>query len=187
MMDRLAALVSRGVAKLVTEATKLRGVQVALLRGGDTEADAEHFEPAGFTAAPLVGAEAIVVHVGGDTDHPIVLVVTDRRYRPLDLASGECVVYAPTTGGKQIRLTATTVKLGGTGATKAVIRAGDSTLSNASTDAPFWTWFALLLAAWNAAAVAGGPLIVPIAGAPVVVTSQAGVSVGGSTVVKAVD
>ena len=186
-MGRLAALVSRGVAKLVTEATKLRGVQVALLRGGETEADAEHFEAAGLTCSPLVGAEALVLHVGGDTDHPVVVVVTDRRHRPLDLTPGEAVLYAATTGGKQVRCTATTVKLGGPTATKAVIRAGDSTLSNASTDAAFWTWFALLLAAWNAAAVAGGPLIVPIAGAPVVVTSQAGVSVGGSSVVKAVD
>ena len=180
-------LITRGVVKLATEALKLRGLQVALVLGSETEPETEHFEPAGLTCSPLAGAEAIVAHVGGDTDHPVAVVVTDRRHRPIDLTPGEVVLFAATDGGKQIRITATTIKLGGLTATKAVIRAGDSTLSNASTDAGYWTWHALLLAAWNAAAVAGGPLIVPIAVAPVVVTSQAGVSVGGSAVVKAVD
>ena len=150
MMDRLAGLVSRGVVALVRETTKLRGVQVSLLRGGETEPETEHFEPAGLTCSPLAGAEAIVAHVGGDTDHPVALVVTDRRYRPVDLTPGEVVLFAATVGGKQIRITATTIKLGA-GATKAVARVGDSAASTIGVSPVFWAWV-VALDAWARAA-----------------------------------
>ena len=172
----LTEIVTRGVVKLVRETLKLRGVQVSLVRSGETEPETEHFEPAGLTASPLAGAEALVAHLGGDSDHPVVIVVTDRRHRPLDLASGEVVIYAPTTGGKQVRLTATTIKLGA-GATKAVARVGDAASSGPGDDAVLWAW----IAGVDAVARAIDPLL------PAAPTTATSTILTGSAVVKAVD
>jgi len=164
-------LIARGVLKAIKLTTGITQVQVMLHRGGETEPDVESFEHAGFTSAPEDGAEAVVVHPFGLSDSPIVIMISDRRYRPKDLASGEAVVYAPMTGGKQIRLDATDVKLGD-GATLGVARDTDPTTIDATTDAALYTW----LAAVGTATGAGAP--------PVTITGKIN---GGSAVVKAVN
>ena len=63
------------------------------LLDGDVRQPVEHFEPYGFTSEPLQDAEALAVSLGGDRDHTIALVATDRRYRPVNLKDGEVVVF----------------------------------------------------------------------------------------------
>jgi phage baseplate assembly protein V len=84
-------MVSRAVVKLVNDDGKMQLVQVKLL--GLTRDDVEHFQSYGFTSVPKDGAEAVVVNVGANGDHPVVIVVNDRRYRIKGLEEGEVAVY----------------------------------------------------------------------------------------------
>lgn len=73
-------MVSRAVVNLVKEAAQMQGVQVTLL-ADEVADDVENFQAYGFTSSPLAGAEAIVVSVGGNRDHPVAIVIADRRTR----------------------------------------------------------------------------------------------------------
>lgn len=88
---RLRGLVTRGTLDTATSSTKLQG---AKFRGQEGEVDdAEHFEPYGFTARPFAGAEVLIVNVGADAAHPVVIAAADRRYRIAGLATGEVCLY----------------------------------------------------------------------------------------------
>lgn len=126
----LANSIARAVVQLVDDAKKQQMAQVGVLEGEDVD-DAEHFQPYGFSSVPLPGAEAIVLFPGGDRGHPLVPVVSDRRYRPTSGQAGEVVLY--TDEGDKIRLgrghvislsTTGQVKLGSTSASSGVIKGG---------------------------------------------------------------
>lgn len=89
---RLRAMVTRGtLAADADDGPKMQGVQ---FKGQDGEVDdAERFQTYGFTARPKAGAEVLIVNVGADASHPVVLAVDDRRYRIKGLQSGEVCVY----------------------------------------------------------------------------------------------
>lgn len=89
---RVSNLVSRGVVKIVNDATKLQGLQLVLL-SGEVRSDVERFQNYGLTSVPLAGAEAVTVFVGGKRDHGLAIAVDDRRYRIKGLAGGEVAVY----------------------------------------------------------------------------------------------
>ncbi len=91
IVRRLRGLVTRGVLAGVTDGAKMQSVQVT---GASGEVDeAEHWQRYGFTAAPHKGAEVLILNVGADASHPVVIAVDDRRYRVKGLADGE--VEAP--------------------------------------------------------------------------------------------
>jgi phage baseplate assembly protein V len=83
-------MITRGTLAGVADGGKLQGVS---FRGRDGDDDAERFQNYGFTSAPHAGAEVVVVNVGGDGSHPIVIAIDDRRYRINGLAGGEVCVY----------------------------------------------------------------------------------------------
>ena len=53
----------------------------------------EHFQPYGFTSAPLENMDALVHFLSGDRSHGIVSVVADRTHRPLTLEEGDVALY----------------------------------------------------------------------------------------------
>ncbi|MBP5056336.1 phage baseplate assembly protein [Pseudomonas chlororaphis] len=69
---------------------KLIGVQMQGL-SGETVAG-EQFQNYGFSSAPLPGAEYIVIPVGGNSKHSVVVASEDGRYR-LQLQDGEVSLY----------------------------------------------------------------------------------------------
>lgn len=89
---RLDNVVARAVVRLVTDTTRLQGVQLAVL-DGETHEGCERVQQYGFTSVPHVGAEAVVLFVGGFRDHPLVIAVDDRRSRKKDLQPGEAALY----------------------------------------------------------------------------------------------
>jgi phage baseplate assembly protein V len=89
---RLDNLVARAVVSLVADGSLLQTVQLQLLEE-ETRDGCERFQPYGLTSVPLPGAEAVVLFVGGQRDHPLVLVVDDRRYRKHPLQAGEVALY----------------------------------------------------------------------------------------------
>jgi phage baseplate assembly protein V len=89
---RVANSVARAVVQLADDDTKLQLVQVGVL-AGETIDGAEHHQPYGFSSVPVPGAEAVVVFPSGDRSHPLVIAVSDRRYRPTGGEPGEVTVY----------------------------------------------------------------------------------------------
>ncbi|MFC3340805.1 phage baseplate assembly protein V [Paracandidimonas soli] len=80
-----------------------RLMQVLQLRmtAGETKDGVEHFEPYGYTAHPLRGAEHLTAFMNGDRSHAVVLCVADRRHRVRGLKPGEVCLY--TDEGDEIR------------------------------------------------------------------------------------
>ncbi|XZG71733.1 phage baseplate assembly protein V [Chitinibacteraceae bacterium HSL-7] len=98
LMARMMAPVARGLANLLARGTvalvqsgKMQGLQVKLL--ADEVRELEHVEPFGLTAHPMAGAECVAAFPAGDRSHGVVLVVSDRRCRPTDLAAGETALF----------------------------------------------------------------------------------------------
>ena len=66
------------------------GVEMEGLAGESVSGELmQHY---GFVSAPLQGAEYIVVPIGGDTKHSVVIASGDGRYR-LQVADGEVALY----------------------------------------------------------------------------------------------
>jgi len=93
LRSRVLSVVARGVVQLTEDNHGLRQVQVALL-AQETRSDIEHMESFGFSAVPMKGAEALLVFVGGNRDHPLIVSTPDRATRPQTLNPGESCVYA---------------------------------------------------------------------------------------------
>lgn len=88
---RVALVISRAVLRLVQEMPGVQVVQVEALKGEVID-QAEHLQAYGFASSPLPGAEAVLAAVGGSRNHPLVLVIADRRYRPA-LEAGEAILH----------------------------------------------------------------------------------------------
>jgi phage baseplate assembly protein V len=97
MQRRVRLMVARAIVELVDDSKKMQTLQVSI-HADELRDDVERYQPYGLTAAPEAGAEAIVVMVGGNADHPVAVVVDDRRYRPLDLEEGEVALYTKQDG-----------------------------------------------------------------------------------------
>ena len=98
---RMRNIVARGVISLVRDARKWQSAQLELL-DGEVLDDAERAQQYGFSPVPHAGAEAVVLFVGADRSHPVVLAVDDRRYRVQALKDGEVAIY--TDEGDRIHL-----------------------------------------------------------------------------------
>ena len=67
------------------------GVQMQGLAGETVVGElAQHY---GFTSAPLAGAEFIVLPIGGNSKHAVVIATEDARYR-LKIQDGEVALYS---------------------------------------------------------------------------------------------
>lgn len=75
-------------------------VKVTAFKGEDPIEPVEAPQPYGFLSVPPAGAEAFVLHIGGDPSVPVAIVIDDRRHRPKagvgeaqDIQPGESVMY----------------------------------------------------------------------------------------------
>lgn len=92
LANRIRLMNGRGTVLLSDDSKKMRSLQVSLLKN-ETPDDVEDFEEYGFTRRPKKGAEVIVLCIGGDRSHPVVIKVSDRRYRKKDMEEGEVAMY----------------------------------------------------------------------------------------------
>lgn len=72
----------------------------------------QHWQPYGFQARPLAGADAIVVSMGGNADQRIALLVGDRRYT-IALEAGEVAIVDDL--GQKVHLTRTGIVIDSSG------------------------------------------------------------------------
>lgn len=89
---RVQLMVARAVLETIDDGKKLQTLQISM-RADELRDDVERFQQFGFTSRPKAGAEAIVLLVGGGSDHPVVIAVDDRRYRPTGIDEGEVALY----------------------------------------------------------------------------------------------
>lgn len=100
--SRLRNIVAKGVVQLVNDARKLQVMQLGVQADEDVP-DCQHHQAYGFSSVPLPGAEAVVLFPSGDRERPLVVAVSDRRYRPRSGQPGEVTVYNNT--GAKITMT----------------------------------------------------------------------------------
>lgn len=121
----LLDLITRGVVTAKNGVRKMRTLQVLML-DRDLRDPVEHFEPYGFTGEPLEGAEVLAVSLGGDREHTIAAIVTDRRYRPTNLKTGEVVIYDDL--GRKVYLSRDGIKVEGVSSPVTVTTTGNVTV-----------------------------------------------------------
>lgn len=97
IVRRVMLTVGRATLGPVDDAGGLQRSQVTML-AGETRDGVERVQPFGFSSVPFPGADCLVVCVGGNRDHPVIIGVDDRRHRPTDQAPGSVVIYSHQTG-----------------------------------------------------------------------------------------
>ena len=104
VLNRVKLLAQRAVVRGSGDGTKAATLDLAVL-SKETLSGVERFAHFGLTTRPPDGAEAVVLCLGGNRDHPVVVADEDRRHRPVGaLAKGETCLYAQ--GGARIFLRA---------------------------------------------------------------------------------
>lgn len=89
---RVRLIARRAVVKLVYDDPKMQELQLAIF-SGEVRDRVERFEDYGFTSHPFPDAEALVLALGGSSDHSVAVKVADRRFRLRSIAPGEVAVY----------------------------------------------------------------------------------------------
>lgn len=89
---RVALMVGRCVILATNDAKSLQELQISAL--ADEELDRiERIQEYGFTSHAHAGAEGVIVCVGGNRNHALVIAVDDKRYRLTGLEMGEVAIY----------------------------------------------------------------------------------------------
>jgi hypothetical protein len=99
--DEIGAQVSRAVGKVarlavrgIIKTAQANGLIQVEAHSGDAFDSAELWQQAGFSSRPTSGTEAIVIKIGGESDHPVVIATTLRSARPSDLALGDSSMHS---------------------------------------------------------------------------------------------
>lgn len=101
MRGKIQLMIGRAILSVVNDAGPVQTVQAQML-ADEVQDDVERIQQYGFSSAPLPGAEGVVVFVGGNRDHGLLIACDDRRYRKRGLQPGEVALY--TDEGDQIVL-----------------------------------------------------------------------------------
>lgn len=81
-----------GIIETVDDGPEIQRNQVTIL-DGETHGDYDRFQEFGFSSVPLPGCQAVIACVGGARSHGLIIATDDGRYRPVDLAPGETILY----------------------------------------------------------------------------------------------
>lgn len=88
--NKVKSIVQRAVVDAVNDGHGMQRVQVKIV--GDHVRRGEHFQPAGLTSVPTAG-EGVAAALMGQSDHTVVLCLSNRAKRPKNMADGETAVY----------------------------------------------------------------------------------------------
>lgn len=111
---RLKLMVGRCILQVFNDAGYIQTAQTSVLADEDHD-DVERIQQYGYTSVPLNGAEGVVIFVGGNRDHGLVIATEDRRYRLRGLAGGEVAIYDDQ--GQKVHLTRGGIVIDGAGKT----------------------------------------------------------------------
>lgn len=100
VLTRVKVLAQRAVVRSSADGGKALTLDLAVL-ARETLTGAERFAHFGFTSRPPAGSEVVVLCLGGNRDHPVVVADEDRRSRPTgELEEGEACLWA--VGGARV-------------------------------------------------------------------------------------
>lgn len=91
MRGRINLMVGRAVLTAITTG-KRQFAEIRIL-DGEVRSKIERVENFGFTSLPLPGSQAVVLSVGGNRDHSVLVAVDTPACRLEILESGEAAVY----------------------------------------------------------------------------------------------
>lgn len=89
---RVMLTVGRCVLNAIYDGKGVQQVQASLL-GDEVRDKVDRMQEYGFSSVPLTGAQGVIVFVGGDRGHGVVVATSDSRHRPTGLQGGEVVIY----------------------------------------------------------------------------------------------
>lgn len=92
IMRRVRLIIGRGKITGVSDGNAMQNVQATVL-AGETIDNIERLTDYGLISVPLTGAEAVIGFINAVRDHPVALVVADRRTRPRGLKAGDSGLY----------------------------------------------------------------------------------------------
>ncbi|MBR0653303.1 phage baseplate assembly protein V [Roseomonas terrae] len=90
---RIMLMVGRGVLSRTDDGRGTQRMQVTLL-DGETRDAADRIQPYGLTSHAPAGSHVVVLNVGGQRDHPIIIGADNPDARPTNLAAGEVMVWS---------------------------------------------------------------------------------------------
>lgn len=102
---RIMLAIARGVIQSVKDTTGLQQMKLDLL-ADETIDRLDRVQNYGFTSVPKVGAEAVVLFLGGNRDHGVIIAADDRATRLKSLSPGDAAMYT-TSGAKAVLKDAT--------------------------------------------------------------------------------
>lgn len=82
----------RGVLHLVKSADNIQKVQASGL-ADETLQDVEFMQQFGFTSVPPANTQAVILPIGGQTSHGIVIATENGSFRVKNLQGGEVAIY----------------------------------------------------------------------------------------------
>jgi len=102
---RIMLAIARGIIKSVTDTTNLQQMKIDVL-ADETIDKLDRVQNYGFTSVPKAGAEAVILFLGGNRDHGVVIATDDRATRLKSLSPGDAAIYT-TSGAKLVLKDAT--------------------------------------------------------------------------------
>lgn len=105
---RIMLLVGRAIITAIKDSSGIQTLQLKAL-ADEVHDSVERIQNYGLTSNPKEGAEAIMLAIGGNRDHCVVIAVDDRRYRLKSLASGEVALYDDL--GQKVHLKRTKIEI----------------------------------------------------------------------------
>lgn len=95
ILSRTQMMVGKAILKAVNDKTAIQLVKIAGI-ADEVQDEVERIQPYGFTTNVPLGGESIVINIGGNKDHPIVIMIDHAQYRIKNLKSGEVIMYDKT-------------------------------------------------------------------------------------------
>lgn len=91
--NKLLLTVGRGILLAAKDSKEIQQLQITLL-ADEIKDQVESMAHFGFTSNPPKGSDLVMVSVGANREHGIVIATEHREYRFKDLGEGEAAIYS---------------------------------------------------------------------------------------------
>ena len=93
LQNKIYRVIGKALLVALDNSASVQKIQVSVLKN-ETASNLERSQEYGLDSYPKAGAQVVILAIGGNRDHAIALSISDRRYRPTDLAEGEVAIYS---------------------------------------------------------------------------------------------
>lgn len=90
--NRILLIIGRGVLLATKDSKNIQQVQISLL-ADEVKDQVESMAHFGFNSNAPKGSDVIMLSIGGNRDHGVVIATEHRDYRYKDLAEGDTAIY----------------------------------------------------------------------------------------------